>query len=379
MLDSIQIKGFRKYSDFTIDGFGRINFILGNNNVGKTSVLESVYAWACGQNISPVMNIPLSRGRYSGMQYPYWMMEEIMALVNDHSSLPFKISFLGEYDKKEECFNHTIYPSELLSDYDSSYKKILNNPIPKSNESTSKDISQIVSAQNGMIQIAQPVMIAKWDIEYNGNIVSESITAPTSTVTRIRPFRLAKYIDVLSHTSISETVQMYSSLKREKLIDDVANELSKVFPEIAGFDMIPYPDGSQAPISIVKSDGTLLPVYAYGDGVQRWFYILGAIALYKNSIICIDEIDTGFHPRAQFEFNKHLSQYARNNNAQLFITTHNIEYVDHFLEAVKELGEDYLEEARVITLREIEKETHIRTINAAEAVKARNNYRMELR
>ncbi len=80
LLESIKIQGFRKYSNFSIENFGRVNFILGNNNVGKSSVLEAIYAWACGQNIAPIMNIPLSRGRYSAVQYPYWMMEEILAM-----------------------------------------------------------------------------------------------------------------------------------------------------------------------------------------------------------------------------------------------------------------------------------------------------------
>ena len=284
MLESIRIRGFRKYKDFTVDGFNRINFVLGNNNVGKTSVLESVYAWACGQNLTPFINIPLSRGRYSAMQYAYWMIEEVMAMVNDRSNPPFNMSFIGKYDGKEERFNHIIYPSELLNDYDTSYKRLLNDSMPRTNEINQKDIAPIMSIQSGMLQMTQPITVAKWEIEHDGSTVTENLTVPTSIISKKKPFRIAKYIDVLSHTVIVETVQMYSSLKREKLIDNVAEELHKVFPEVTGFDMIPYPDGSQAPISIVKSDGTLLPMYSYGDGVQRWFYILVAIALYKNSI-----------------------------------------------------------------------------------------------
>ena len=33
MLEALTIKGFRKYRDFTVDGFGKINFILGDNNI----------------------------------------------------------------------------------------------------------------------------------------------------------------------------------------------------------------------------------------------------------------------------------------------------------------------------------------------------------
>ena len=379
MLDSIKIQGFRKYKRFELRDFGRINFILGNNNVGKTSVLEAIYAWACGQNIAPFINIPLARARFAANQQPYWLMEEIISVVNDHGTVPFRMSFEGNYDGERVCFNHIIYPSDILGEYDSSYKIITENPAPKSNGQVPNEISSVVTGVNGVIQLAAPIIVAKWDVEHKGNIVSGTITSPSTMVSLIKPYKSAKYIDVLSHTVVKETVQMYSSLKRENKLDDAIREIGKIYPEIAGFDTIPYPDGSQAPISVVKKDGSMLPLYACGDGIQRWFYIIGAISLYKNTLICIDEIDTGFHPNAQYEFCKNLSMYAKSNNVQLFITTHNIEFVDGFLDANKDMDADYLESARVITLRDYDGEIRVRTMNAIEAEKAREDYKMELR
>lgn len=380
MLTSIKMQGFRKYDELSIENIGRINFILGNNNVGKTSVLEGIYAWACGQNISPFINIPLARCRYSGIQNPYWMMEEVMAVVNHRGEIPFHMSFAGTFSGEIVQFNHTIFPSDLLTEYDSSYKKTADSIMPKSNDQMAKDTSIVIPSSMGMVQFSQqPTVIAKWEVERNGEVVSDNITIPSVIVSKVKPFRLAKFIDVLSHTAVNETVQMYSSLKREKLLDDVSAEISKIFPEIVGFDVLPYPDGSQAPISILKKDGSFLPMYAYGDGIQRWFYILGAIALYKNSIICIDEIDSGFHPNAQSEFCMHLSKYARENNVQLFLTTHNIEFIDHYLNSMSRLGQDFSVDARVITLRDVDKKTKTRTLSVKDAVKLREEYRMELR
>ena len=48
MLSSINVKGFRKYENLTLDNLGRINFILGKNNIGKTSILEAIYAFLDG-------------------------------------------------------------------------------------------------------------------------------------------------------------------------------------------------------------------------------------------------------------------------------------------------------------------------------------------
>ena len=48
-------------------------------------------------------------------------------------------------------------------------------------------------------------------------------------------------------------------LKREGILEDVLDELRKIYPEIKSVDMFPYPDESQSPISIVKQDGSICP------------------------------------------------------------------------------------------------------------------------
>lgn len=378
MLTSFKISGFRRYANFYLQDLSRINFILGENNIGKTSILEAIFSWSCGQNISPMFNIPVSRCRFSNFQNRYWMMEELISIFHNKKSLPFTMSFSGIYNCNEEKFEHSVYPSDILTDYDSSYKNTQGKVVPSISNSSINDQNSLSINQFGAVQLAPVFTIAEWQVEHNGKVVSENLTSPVNPISKVSPFLFAKYIDLFSHITVNEIIQIYSNLKRNNLIEDVIQELNKVFPEIKNIDMIPYPDGSVSPISILK-DGTRLPLYAYGDGVQRWFYVLGAIALYKNSIICIDEIDTGFHPAAQAEFSKHLAQYSKNNNVQLFLTTHNVEFIDNFLKSVKELGEEYLEETRIITLRNSGSNITQRTLDGKMALDGRNEFSLELR
>ena len=133
MINSIGIRGFRRFEEINLEGLGQINFVLGDNNIGKTSILEAIYTYACGLNILPMVNIPLSRARYSGYSNPYWIMEEILAMVHDRNELPFEMSFSGEVNGKEMTFNHSIFPSEIFSDFDTTYKKYSIDQISKSN------------------------------------------------------------------------------------------------------------------------------------------------------------------------------------------------------------------------------------------------------
>lgn len=378
MLTSLKISGFRRYDNLYLQDLSRINFILGENNIGKTSLLEAVFTWSCGQNIGPLFNIPVSRCRFSNFQNRYWMMEELISIFHNKKTLPFSMTFSGIYNGNEEKFEHSVYPSDILTDYDSSYKNTQGKVVPSISNSSINDQNSLSINQFGSVQLAPVFTIAEWQVEHNGNVVSENLTSPVNPISKVSPFLFAKYIDLFSHITVNEIIQIYSNLKRNNLIEDVILELNKVFHEIKNIDMIPYPDGSVSPISILK-DGTTLPLYAYGDGVQRWFYVLGAIALYKSSIICIDEIDTGFHPAAQAEFSKHLAQYSKNNNVQLFLTTHNVEFIDNFLKSVKELGEEYLEETRIITLRNSGSNITQRTLDGKMALDGRNEFSLELR
>ncbi len=53
LLNSLEIKGYRCFEHLTIEKLGRVNLIVGKNNVGKTALLEalSVYASAGDSDI----------------------------------------------------------------------------------------------------------------------------------------------------------------------------------------------------------------------------------------------------------------------------------------------------------------------------------------
>jgi AAA15 family ATPase/GTPase len=45
LLDSLEIKGYRCFEHLTIEKLGRVNLILGKNNVGKTALLEALWIY----------------------------------------------------------------------------------------------------------------------------------------------------------------------------------------------------------------------------------------------------------------------------------------------------------------------------------------------
>jgi AAA15 family ATPase/GTPase len=105
--------------------------------------------------------------------------------------------------------------------------------------------------------------------------------------------------------------------------------------------------------------------------------------VFKNSIICIEEIDATFHPQSQAQLAHSLLKYSQKYNNQLFITTHNIEFLDSFLSALYSKNDINIinDDLRVITLKQDIHSNKLitRVLSGTEAYEARYDFKMELR
>ena len=41
-IKTFRVKGFKKFQDITVQNIGQFNLLVGDNNIGKTSVLEAL-------------------------------------------------------------------------------------------------------------------------------------------------------------------------------------------------------------------------------------------------------------------------------------------------------------------------------------------------
>jgi hypothetical protein len=108
MLTSLHIRGFKGFDDLRIEHLGRVNLIVGKNNVGKTALLEAIRIYASGGDLSVMRSIlgerdefervgqdadgrPAIRGRWSslfgGWPSPYTDAQFCIAAVNSELTL----------------------------------------------------------------------------------------------------------------------------------------------------------------------------------------------------------------------------------------------------------------------------------------------------
>jgi hypothetical protein len=80
----------------------------------------------------------------------------------------------------------------------------------------------------------------------------------------------------------------------------------------------------------------LVPVPFMGEGMRRLLSILLAMAESKDGVLLIDEIENGFHYSVQKKVWQAIAAAARQNNVQVFATTHSWECLRWAHEAFSE-------------------------------------------
>lgn len=138
-----------------------------------------------------------------------------------------------------------------------------------------------------------------------------------SRTTYINPLTLYNGLDSLVSDWIS-TMDLKG--KKQNIIDS----LKTIEPELT--NVITITNQGQVQVYAKIAD-QLLPIRLVGDGLGRLLFVLLAIAANPDSIILIDEIETGFHYTMMETLWKLIAQSAREYNCQVIATTHSYECI----------------------------------------------------
>ncbi len=374
MIRNLSISNFKKFKSLQLEDFSRINLFVGANNVGKTSLLEAIFAFACGKNASVFFPHVVYSRLQDGMQLwqsPYLFMEAVWNTFHEKNKVQdLTCTFEGDIDGSHRKVVHRFTPGAMLADFLPNEMGAFGTTALQRETKTPTGKAELVNGDT---------ILGNWQIEIDGaDSVRFSLVHPffKNIPLFAEPLVFARKSDILAHRDETENLKVFSFFSRAGLVQEVIREMNKCFTgdPIVDISTVPYPDGSASPINVRFASGGSYPLYALGDGMRRWFQLIGSMLVYRDAVHCIEEIDATLHHEAQEEFSYHLCRYAKKYAKQLFITTHDQEYLQAFLQAVaKHEAEGLLslqDDIRVITLREVNHEVRSRVLNGSEAASA---------
>ncbi len=286
---SINVENYKRLKTLSLNNLNRINLIGGDNNSGKSSLLEAVYLLCILNDIFSFTEIFRRRGKFFNDLPSLWLAKQISG----------KKSVSGVFDGKS--VSSSFNTSNENDDFDKS--SYLTSIYLESFIGNARFDSRLRLFENKDSQAFFPQILNLCNVKYSS------------------PFSIHNREDLIaSHERSIETKAI------DKILDFIKNKIDK---DIQNIELTGEGDTQRFLVSH-KHFKEAIDITQFGDGLQRVFHIALLFASAQNGILLIDEIENAIHHDLYIEFTRFIEEMASDFNVQLFITSHSKECINSF-------------------------------------------------
>ena len=284
----------RRYRNLNIGKLRRINLFVGENNSGKTSLLEAVYLLAQLNDLNAFLDLERFRGKF----------------FRDFNALWVDKNFIS--------------PIDIAGHFNG-----LDTQVRISKEDAQENIDK-----NSYIST----------IRIDANTGADELSSYVHLYLNREPELYYQKAQKLCRSAFSSPYRYNDSILREaharavkeKRIDEITNFIRQhIDPAIEKIELTDI-HGENRFFVTSKTHECSIDLTKYGEGLQRIFEIALLFAYCSDGILCIDEIDSAIHKGLLVRFAEFVQKLAEEYNVQLFLSTHSKECVDAFSRTQKE-------------------------------------------
>jgi len=309
MIESLTVIGFRCFREIRVTPLTRVNLFVGENNAGKTSLLEAVELLAVG-GVEGLARSAVRRG------------EQITAR-----------SEAGEKFKE-----HVIDPSHLFSGHDLRL-------------GTSFEIHGTGSMERRVhckVEPTSDALIRSLLFESHLSTTKEHLPISPMGGVLLPPRRLPEPSPrtnflAAEANALSHLAQLLDALVLTSEEEEVIKSLRVIEPriEMVADLLLKLKDSEQRP-----------PLGSLGGGVRHLLSLVLNLLSARGGFFLVDEIDTGLHYSVMMDIWRLIIENARRFGVQVFATTHSLDCV----RSLARLRKKYPGTASDVTVHRMEKD-----------------------
>lgn len=294
MLENLEIQNYRLFQNLKIEDFARVNLIVGKNNVGKSSLLEAIHLLVSQNSPMAALDFLESRENFS------------TRAPSPHRS---------HYELASLYFGHGLSDTPAIT-----LKTISENPLSlEIDREGEHGIS--FTYRNGQ---ATSIRVESQDKStiYSNHLKNSSRSLPGSTYITTKGF---------DYNFLAELWDKIELTPKEQMVINILQILEPRLERIS----FPSSRASNSGIRLkLKGQDQPVPLTSMGDGTHRILMIAFMLAFSEDRYLLIDEIDTGLHYRTITDLWRLIFQTAVKLNIQVFATTHSLDCIRSFAEAI---------------------------------------------
>lgn len=354
-ISECKIENYKKLDTFILKDIGRINLITGDNNIGKTTLLESllvndnllysinfIHKMLCERGIHA--HLPVT-SKKSDLLIPDYFKKYIL----NNSAAPLIINYKLKDGSRDDI---TIFSKKL-----SELSEIESRQIRKFDYDKLKDVPYyFVQYINNTLKEVQPYYLDDLERKHNDFLLYWPFIWPNTEYSPdLHEFYLKVQLD-----------NKFSNLNIDKR--DLLIEYLQLFDNrIEKVELIKFEENSILGV-LTRGNKNFFPITRMGSGFIRYFRIVLEL-LYIDSKdgletrFFIDEIDNGIHFTKMKGLWKSIFELVLRTNIQLFVTTHSLECLESYAIVANEF-EDLKSHIRQIELEEIIQDGKSRLISS---------------
>lgn len=276
-LTNTNIKSFKCFKDFKVEGLTRVNLITGQNNVGKTALMEALFIHSWAQSL-PCFFSALSAIKIRREKLNIFFGEEQASRIKCLESVD---GFSVDSNLNQSFFN--VDSNNGIKNYIFKFAK-------------------------------QEIIVNSKDFSQEGKSIDDCI-----------------FIDNFGGSNLG-IIGNFSAIQKLDKEDFLNNALNQFDSNISNFKII-----DEKPQC--KINGVYRPITELGDGTRHLASIIIALFKAQNGYLYVDEIDNGIHHSKLDELWEIILTISQQYSVQVFAVSHSKECLDSYARVAKKLAD----------------------------------------
>ena len=333
LLRDLTIENYRSFEKYKLDGLARVNLLVGDNNCGKTSLLEAGYILSCRGDSAAIASVLDERGDTTAVEERGRVRQPVLVARlpslfgtkagNNPLDCRFDLEATG-FGQLAVC----LMANSGLAEYAANSKHralLLKHP------------EAFVGDPNDRIVLSHHI----------GNKLSEKLSVQLLTregYLELDRFRSSAIVGGNSVNQPQESTSCFISTRSlaPELLKNIWAGLLKssqesraieavriVLPELSGIVFLPESystPGTRADV-LLEFNKERRSLAGFGEGVSRLLSLGATLGASQSGQLFIDEIDSGLHYSKLSDMWRMVVKAAGMLDVQVFATTHSLDCI----------------------------------------------------
>lgn len=368
-IESLKIGHFRGIHHLTVENLNHVNIIAGDNNSGKTSVLEALLLLRNPNDFTNILR--LARMRDMNVFFSGTSVYESFINLFPQDTSRMEITLDAICKGKHVAYRLLGKQKKIMVDPEDIIKKLY----------LAKRSRMLRDMDSDMVEVDAFSGELVYEIAGHGDKLDVEIDAYATTSGR--EIKRYNYINIV-YLSPTDHVRGYvfNRILRNDSYKEICLRILQLFdPAIVDLLILRNEDNNRPTEYIKHATLGNMPLSTYGDGIKKVLSLANGIAQAAGGVLLIDEVETAIHSKYYDDIFGFLVKASIQFDVQVFITTHSIEAIDGLLSTQDYEQQNHKDDISVLTFKKDSSEprTYSRVLAGRHVYANREQFGFEVR